>query len=77
MKSIQENIKLTGKTMNNENKIIVRIETTYGLERIYPTDRNSILFADIAGQKTLSKQQIEYIKELGFLVEVQQNEVRL
>ena len=53
-------------------ELTVRIENNYGLERIFPVCENSKLFSEIAKTKTLSKKDIEIIKELGYVFKVEQ-----
>lgn len=48
----------------------VRISNQYGNRRIFPVNAQAKIFAEIAGQKTLSDNHIKLIKELGFDVEV-------
>jgi len=50
--------------------IKVEIKTSYGVERIVPLCDRGRIFADIAGQKTLTRQVIDKIKALGFVIEV-------
>lgn len=53
-------------------EITVEIKTLYGIDRIYPVCPKAKLFADIAHTKTLSKHDIDKIKELGYSIIVQQ-----
>lgn len=48
----------------------VKITHQYGQRRIFPVNGQAKIFAEIAGQKTLSEKHIELIKELGFDIEV-------
>lgn len=48
--------------------IIVMPRTEYGVERIYPVCENAQLFAMIAGQKTLTLENIKHIQALGYKV---------
>jgi hypothetical protein len=50
--------------------IQVRIVSQYGNERIFPVCDNAKLFADIAGDRTLTMANIQRIKKLGYTVEV-------
>ena len=52
--------------------ITVKIKNSYGRELIYPVCQQAIIFAKIAGQTTLSREHIENIRSLGFIVETQQ-----
>ncbi len=53
-----------------ELKIQVSIRSVYGQERIYPVCAKAKLFAELAGQTTLSPRHITKIKQLGYAVEV-------
>jgi hypothetical protein len=57
--------------------ITVRIEKSYGVERIYPVCEKAKTFASMVKQETLTKRDIEHIKKLGFEIIVSQPEVRL
>jgi hypothetical protein len=48
----------------------VKVTTKYGKELIYPASESAELFAKIAGAKTLTRANIESIKQLGFEIEV-------
>tara|TARA_R110000803_G_scaffold204493_1_gene270585 strand:- start:1671 stop:1847 length:177 start_codon:yes stop_codon:yes gene_type:complete len=50
--------------------ITVKIKNNFGNEAIYPACEYSRLFAEIAGTKTLTRETIEKIKSLGYLVGV-------
>lgn len=50
--------------------IRVEIKTLYGTERIYPVCTIAHRFARLLEKKTLSRDNIEIIKSLGFTVEV-------
>ena len=52
-------------------KIIVRIKSVYGQQRIYPVCEKAKLFCDIQRTRTLGTNTIKIIKALGFTVEVQ------
>jgi len=55
--------------MNKE--ILVRIKTVYGNDLIYPVCDNAQKFAVLTNKKTLSKNELAYIKALGFEVKVE------
>lgn len=57
--------------------IIVTIASNYGTEAIYPACDMAKKFAQLAGTKTLTRNTIKLIKELGFGVIVQQQQERL
>ncbi len=54
------------------NTILVRLEQQYGQQVVVPACRTGQLFAQIAGTKTLTKPTIELIKQLGYVVRVEQ-----
>ena len=58
-------------------KIQVYIDKHYGTERIYPANQEGELFAQLVGQRTLTRHNIEVIKDLGYEVQVVQREVSL
>jgi len=46
--------------------ITVSVRRVYGMPVIYPSDANARSFAAIAGTKTLTRQTVRHIKNLGF-----------
>ena len=52
-------------------KITVKIKNNYGTEMIYPVCEYSQRFAIIAKTKTLSRDTIRQISQLGFDIEVE------
>ena len=64
--------------MSNEIRIVkVEIKNVYGREQIYPRNAWAEIFAEMVGQKTLTRANIAHIKRLGFQVEVVVPEVSL
>ncbi len=57
--------------------ITVEIKTVYGREAIYPACPKSITFTDMLGQSTLTRRDIEYIKQLGYQINIKQPEITL
>lgn len=55
-----------------QNSITVMFKNQFGTETIVPVCETAKHFASIAGTKTLSKPVIASIKQLGFVVNVQQ-----
>lgn len=53
-------------------KIIVSIKQIYGKSLIYPENEPAKLFTQISRRKTLDRQDVEVIKQLGFEVEIKQ-----
>ena len=46
--------------------VTVSVRRIYGMPVIYPADANAHSFAAIAGTKTLTRQTVRHIKNLGF-----------
>ena len=57
--------------------ITVQVREVYGVEAIYPVCNSAFLFAQIAGTKTLTRRTIALIKQLGYTIDVQQQEIKL
>jgi hypothetical protein len=57
------------------NSITVRVAHNYGQRVVYPVCRAAILFAEIAGTKTLTDNTLRQIKGLGLTIEVKQEEI--
>jgi len=53
--------------------IQVQVKTIYGNKTIYPLCEKAKIFASMVGQKTLTMQDVEHIKKLGYTVEVKQD----
>ena len=51
--------------------ITIKIERKYGRTLIYPICPKAVLFAKLCRQDTLTPDQIEDIKALGYTVQVQ------
>jgi hypothetical protein len=58
-------------------KIQVKITHPFGQERINPKCENASYFCKLLNQKSLTRNNIDYIKALGFEVEVVQEVVSL
>jgi len=54
-----------------ERTITVKIKNVYGNDLIYPVCDNAQKFAVLTNKKTLSKNELAYIKALGFEVKVE------
>jgi hypothetical protein len=52
-------------------KITVQIKTNYGNEAIYPVCKMAEGFAAIAGTKTLTRQTLRMVKNMGFEIEIE------
>ncbi len=53
-----------------QTSITVQIKTVYGVDKIYPMCETSRIFAQMTGCKTLTDQAMQYIKQLGYGVNV-------
>lgn len=53
--------------------IQVQVKTIYGNKTIYPICEKAKIFASMVGQKTLTMQDVDHIKKLGYTVEVKQD----
>jgi hypothetical protein len=51
-------------------EITVSIKTVYGVDQIYPACKQSMLFAEIAGTKTLTHATLCRIERLGYKINV-------
>jgi len=57
--------------------ISVKIKQVYGKETVYPACKQSEIFAQLARQKTLTKREINLIKDLGYEIIVIQDFVSI
>jgi len=57
-------------------QISVRLKHIYGNQAIYPACDTAKTFAKMLGQSTLTKFDIEYIKQLGYTVAVEPEQLR-
>ena len=55
-------------------KLTVRIEKNYGIEVVYPVCPQAVLFARIAGTKSLTRMTLQHIEALGYSFIVAQRE---
>lgn len=53
-----------------ENTITVEIKHSDGNRLVYPICDKAVWFARIAGTKTLTSSLVQYIKQLGYQIEV-------
>jgi len=51
--------------------VLVKIETKYGRQLIYPVNDAAKTFAALVGQKTLAKPHLDLIKSLGFEISIE------
>jgi hypothetical protein len=46
----------------------IQVRNVYGIPKIYPVNKAALVFANIAGKKTLDQADLANIKALGFRV---------
>ncbi len=51
----------------------IEVRNVYGALKAYPVCTNAKLFAGMVGTKTLTRQTIEYIRDLGYTINSQAN----
>lgn len=56
-------------------KITVKVATNYGREYIYPVCPQAKLFTRLAGRKTLTRHDIDVIKQMGYTVSQEVSEL--
>lgn len=54
--------------------IQIEFKHAYGKEWIYPVCDRAKLFAELVGQKTLTRENIGLIKQLGYKIEIAQEQ---
>ncbi len=59
-------------TMVNNMQLIVEIKNVYGVERIYAVCNNAKLITKLKQSKTLNKEDISILRELGYQIETKQ-----
>ena len=57
--------------------ITVRVKNIYGNKTVYPVCDKAKIFAQIAGHSTLTSATLDGIRRLGYLIEVQQETVKV
>ena len=53
-------------------QLIVEIKNVYGVQRIYAVCNNSKLITKLKQSKTLNKEDISILRELGYTIETKQ-----
>jgi len=56
-------------------QLTVEIKSVYGVERIYAVCNNAKLITKLKQSKTLSKEDISILKELGYRIETKQTTI--
>ena len=57
-------------------KITIRLDKNYGVWVVYPVCQQALLIASIAGTKTLKEKTLDQIMQLGYEVEVAQDQIK-
>jgi hypothetical protein len=57
-------------------KITIRLDKNYGVLVVYPVCQQAQLFAAIAGTKTLKEKTLDQIMQLGYEVEIAQDQIK-
>jgi len=57
------------------NEITIEIKDSYGRQVFYPVCRDAKLFAALAGTKTLTRETIRNIMQLGYKVKTTQQSI--
>ena len=63
---------MTTFTMVNNMQLIVEVKNVYGVERIYAVCNNAKLITKLKQSKTLNKEDISILRELGYKIETKQ-----
>ena len=61
--------------MVNNMQLIVEIKNVYGVERIYAVCNNAKLITKLKQSKTLNKEDISILRELGYQIETKQTKI--
>ena len=61
--------------MVNNMQLIVEIKNVYGVERIYAVCNNAKLITKLKQSKTLNKEDISILRELGYQIETKQPKI--
>ena len=56
-------------------QLIVEVKNVYGVERIYAVCNNSKLITKLKQSKTLNKEDISILRELGYTIETKQSTI--
>ncbi len=56
----------------NKMQLIVEVKNVYGVERIYAVCNNAKLITKLKQSKTLNKEDISILRELGYKIETKQ-----
>ena len=53
-----------------EQTIQINVREIYGVRKAYPLCKDAMLFAEIAGTKTLTRNTLRRIKDLGYVIKI-------
>ena len=56
-------------------QLIVEIKNVYGVQRIYAVCNNAKLITKLKQSKTLNKEDISILRELGYTIETKQSTI--
>jgi hypothetical protein len=56
-------------------QLTIEIKSVYGVERIYAVCNNAKLITKLKNSKTLSKEDISILRELGYRIETKQQTI--
>ena len=56
-------------------QLIVEIKSVYGVQRIYAVCNNAKLITKLKQSKTLNKEDISILRELGYTIETKQSTI--
>lgn len=62
--------------LGNKLQIVVRLKHNYGQQTIYPVCAKATTFAVMLGQRTLTPNDIEHIRSLGYTIAVDPDQPR-
>lgn len=57
--------------------LLVKVRTVYGEQKVYPINELAQTFAALTGHKTLTPAAIHLIKQLGYEITIQHEEIEL
>jgi hypothetical protein len=68
------NLKMTNKLNEKKGTLFVEFRNVYGNELVYPVNDYAKLFAELSGNKTLTREALLIAKKLGFTVLVSERD---
>ena len=55
---------------DHARRVVVNVRDIYGTRKAYPACPNARLFAELAGTKTLTREALRIVADLGYRIEV-------